>query len=544
MAKTFNPSSRRSGKPQLGASWVVENGSESSDDESSEGVELQKSPMRSQQPSESTDTPRRRSNRARSRASAEPELIMPSTHEDSLDGSWYTEDKSQLRRSPRKAARQSTATRKATSSSSASKPYEEEAEDLPRRPKKQQTWSAAPAIDYLQPIIGFAFEVLGKAFGIMKPFLSFCLALYLIVGLLILLRNLLTSSVYSALSPICRIPGTSLLNLPMCHTTVSQHQYRAGEEPPVEFDQLVKVQTNFEAILEESAGGVTLPLDMKRSETSLRDLRTILRYSSLPSRIELVFELDGFIDTASIASNDLQKFNSHVGRAVDNILATARWTKRVLDGVALEHESRGSISGFFNDKLLAPFQPIRFTEATVLQQYTEHTRIVESEINRLIDEAQALLGVLRNLDDRLDVIHGIAVRDDLHAQGSKEETMSQLWTMLGGNRKALGKYDSQLKLLRQVSIYRQTAIAHVAGTMLKLQAMGAELAELRERVGTVELVGDKAGVPLSVHIESIELGVERLEQRRNWARGVENEQRRKSLVASPNGDGIKEIAGN
>ncbi|KAL8649874.1 MAG: hypothetical protein Q9226_005395 [Calogaya cf. arnoldii] len=544
MAETFNPSSRRSSKPQLGASWVVENGSESSDDESSEGVELQESPMRSQQSSGSTDTPRRRSNRARSRASAEPELIMPSIHEDSLDGSWYTEEKSQLRRSPRKVAWQSTATRKATSSSAASKPYEEKAEDLPRRPKKQQTWSAAPAMDYLQPITRFAFEVLGKAFGIMKPFLSFCLALYFIVGLLILLRNLLTSSVYSALSPICRIPGTSLLNLPMCHSTVSQHQYRAGEEPPVEFDQLVKVQTNFEAILEESAGGVTLPLDMKRSETSLRDLRTVLRYSSLPSRTELVFELDGFIDTAAIASDDLQKFNSHVGRAVDNILATARWTKRVLDGVALEYESRGSISGFFDDKLLAPFQPIRFTEATVLQQYTEHTRIVESEINRLIDEAQALLGVLRNLDDRLDVIHGIVVRDDLHAQGSKEETMSQLWTMLGGNRKALGKYNSQLKLLRQVSIYRQTAIAHVAGTMLKLQAMGAELAELRERVGTVELVGDKAGVPLSVHIESIELGVERLEQRRNWARGVENEQRRKSLVASPNGDGIKEIAGN
>ncbi|KAL8842621.1 MAG: hypothetical protein Q9176_002578 [Flavoplaca citrina] len=541
MAAAAYPRSRQSNKPQLGASWVVDNGSESSDDESSEGVELQNQPLRFQQPPDSRDTPRRRSARAKSKASAEPELIMPSIHEDCLGGSWYTEDRSQLRRNPRKAASQSTANRKATSSSTASNPSREYNEDTPRQPRRQQSRSAAPAIDYLQPTIAFSFEVLGKALGIMKPFLSFCLALYLIVGLLIFLRNLLTSSVYSALSPICRIPGSSLLNLPMCHRTVSRHRYRAGEEPPVEFDQLVKVQTNFEAILEESAGGVTLPLDMKRSETSLRDLRTILRYSNLPSKTELVFEFDGFINTAAIASNDLQKFNSHVGRAVDNILATARWTKRVLDGIALNQGSRGSISGFFNDKLLAPFQPIRFTEANVLQQYTEHTRIVENEINRLIEEAQALLGVLRNLDDRLDVIHGIAVRDDLHAQGSKEETMSQLWTMLGGNRKVLGKYESQLKLLRQVSIYRQTAIAHVVGTMLKLQAMGAELAELRERVGTVELVGERAGVPLGVHIESIELGVERLEQRRNWARGVEEEQRRKSLVPGPSRDGLKEI---
>ena len=531
MATTFNPTSRQSSKPRLGASWVVEHGSDSSDDESSAGVESQETMLPSQPPRAPSDTPRRRSNRASSKASAEPELIMPSIHEDSLGGSWYSEDKSQPRRSPRRTSRQPTASRKAAPS------YQEDV----RLPNRQRNRSATPPIDYLQPTITFSLEVIGKAMRIMKPLLSWCIAFWFTVGLLVILRNLFTSSIYSALSPICRIPGSSLLNLPMCHTTLSQHHDRADEVPPVEFDQLVKVQTNFEAILEESAGGVTLPLDMKRSETSLRDLRTMLRYSNLPSKTELVFELDGFIDTAAIASNDLQRFNSHVGRAVDNILATARWTKRVLDGVALDHESRGSLLGFFNDRLLAPFQPIRFTEETVLQQYTEHTRIVESEINRLIDEAQAVLSVLRNLDDRLDVIHGIAVRDDLHAQGSKEETMSQLWTMLGGNRKALGKFESQLKLLRQVNVYRQTAIAHVAGTMLKLQAMGAELAELRERVGTVELVGQSAGVPLSVHIESIELGVERLEQRRNWARGVEHEQRRKSLVIDSSRDGIKEI---
>ncbi|KAL8859212.1 MAG: hypothetical protein Q9178_004315 [Gyalolechia marmorata] len=533
MATKFDPKPRQRSKSQLEASWVVENGSQSSGDESSEDA------TQSQQLPQPTDTPRRRSSHVTSEAPAEPELIMPSIHESSLGRSWYREDKLHLRRSSRRNARLPTSSSKLTST----KPIKRDNEYDPMRPDSQQSWSATPVVDYLRPIIGFSFEVLGKAIGIMKPFLSICLAVYLILGLLILLRNLLTSSVYSALSPICRIPGTSLLKLPMCHSTVSQHQYRAGEEPPVEFDQLVKVQTNFEAILEESAGGVTLPLDMKRSETSLRDLRTILRYSNLPSKTELVFEFDGFIDTAAIATNDLQKFNSHVGRAVDNILATARWTKRVLDGVALEQGSRGSISAFFNDRLLAPFQPIRFTEATILQQYTEHTRIVESEINRLIDEAQALLGVLRNLDDRLDVIHGIAVRDDLHAQGSKEETMSHLWTMLGGNRKALGKYDSQLKLLSQVNLYRQTAIAHVAGTMLKLQAMGAELAELRERVGTVELVGEVVGVPLSVHIESIEMGVERLEQRRNWARGVENEQMRKALGKDSSRDGRKEIAG-
>ena len=38
------------------------------------------------------------------------------------------------------------------------------------------------------------------------------------------------------------------------------------------------------------------------------------------------------------------------------------------------------------------------------------------EINRLVQEAQALLSVLLNLEDRLDLIHDIAVRDDVKAQ--------------------------------------------------------------------------------------------------------------------------------
>jgi len=380
----------------------------------------------------------------------------------------------------------------------------------------------------LQPILSWTLDILGSSLKILKPFLSYFLAIYLLLGFMLLLRYLLTSSVYSALSPICRLPGSSFFNLPMCHSPVSVN-YKGEQTPPVEFDQLMTVQSKFEEVLEESAGGVSLPLDMKRGETSIRDLRQVVRFSQLHSKNELVLEFDGFIETARIASYDLQKFNSHVGRGVDNILATARWTKRVLDGIAARDGSRGALQSFINDRVLAPFQPLKFTEDALLDQYIQHTRIVEDEIHRLIAEAQALLFVLQNLEDRLDVIHGIATRDNNHAQLSKDEILSQLWTQLGGNRSKLGKYDSQLRLLQQVGEYRRTAWAHVSGTILKLQAMGAELEELRERVGSAELLSDRAHVPLSVHIENIELGVERLEAGRNQAKRVETEYLRKTL---------------
>ncbi|KAL9100913.1 MAG: hypothetical protein Q9163_003773 [Psora crenata] len=497
-------------KPIMSESWVVESGES---DDSSPTLRAGSSSRTSGRSAETAGSPYRQQPRfTTTRASAEPEFIMPSIYERTVDGARLGDQKQV------KALRQHSP------------------RHLPPRPEERKSpahnTNLATAQEtfsiYLYPIFRWLYELLGGALQILKTPLSYLLAFWLLSGLSVILYNLFFSSLYSALSPVCRVPGARFLNLPMCRSGAAI-SYEGDETPPVQFDQLMTVQNKFEEILQESAGGVSLPLDMKRGETSMRDLRQVVRFSQLHSKNELVLEFDGFIEMARVASYDLQKFNSHVGRGVDNILATARWTKRVLDGLAERDASQGAVASFFNDKVLAAFQPIRFTEDALLDQYIQHTRVVEDEINRLVVEAQSLLLALQNLEDRLDVIHGIAVRDNLHVQGSKSEVLSQLWTMLGGNRSKLGKFDSQLRLLRQMDTYRQNAIAHVSGTLVKLQTMGAELEELRERVGSVELLGVKGAMPLRLHIENIEMGVERLERGRKGAKAVENEELSRSL---------------
>jgi hypothetical protein len=214
---------------------------------------------------------------------------------------------------------------------------------------------------------------------------------------------------------------------------------------------------------------------------------------------------------------------------VDQVIATTRWTSRVLDGIQERDEGHGSIGAFINDRLLAPFQPVKFTEGILLDQYIQHTRLVEEEIHKLISEAQALLSVLNNLEDRLDVIHDISTRHTANTEAMKEEVLSSLWAMVGGNRGKLKSMDRKLGLLQQVGYYRKNAMAHVSGTLLRLQAIGAGLEDLRERVGSPELLRDRADIPLSVHIENIQLGIERLEGGRRATRKVEDEQIRKSL---------------
>ena len=519
MVRERTPARNRA-KTSLGESWVVES---DGDDEYTPPPKRNNEMRGRQAIPELAESSRKKLSGFDARPAPESRFIMPSMDQEGVRGSWFREESSRMERRSSKTNRKFQQPEdKVRSTSCTSKD---------RRGREELVKASRDFANISSPMFVWVFDILGGALLMLKTPISYLIACWLLVGVLVLLRNLLFSSVYSALSPVCRIPGVSFLDLPMCQSLVSI-QYPGGETPPVEFDRLMNVQNKFEAVLQESAGGVSLPLDMKRGETSIRDLRQVVRFSQLHSKNELVLEFDGFVETARIASYDLQKFNSHVSRGVDNILATARWTKRVLDGMAERDGSRGLIASFFSERLLAPFQPIRFTEDALLAQYIQHTRAVEEEINRLVMEAQALLLVLQNLEDRLDVIHGIAVRDNLHVQGSRAEVLSQLWTMLGGNRSKLGKFDSQLRLLSQVNTYRQNAIAHVSGTLVRLQGMGAELEELRERVGGVEVLGGKGSVPLSLHIENIEMGVERLERGRKGAKELENEELKKSLEMS------------
>lgn len=242
-------------------------------------------------------TPPRRQTRGNTR-SPEPELIMPSPslELDSLDGSWAEASRNAKFTGARSSGKAPEARRRSgrvsngspekrgrttkTNAASASGP-------APRSATYQNESSGIQdildvAVNHIAIMLSWFLEVLGGALGVLKKPLSYFLAIWLLFGLLVVVRNLVTTSIYASLSPVCRMPGASLLNLPFCpaYRVDTTH----GPPPSVEFDQLMAVQSKFEEVLEESAGSVSLPLDMKRGEASIRDLRQLVRYSQLHSK--------------------------------------------------------------------------------------------------------------------------------------------------------------------------------------------------------------------------------------------------------------------
>jgi len=389
-------------------------------------------------------------------------------------------------------------------------------------------------------MLAWLLGVVGLAFRYAQKPLAILLAVYFFFGGLIIAQNMVTKSLYASLSPLCRIPGASWLDLPFCPTLIPDDDQRGGGggggasgggRKMVEFDGLMNIQERFEEVLEKSASGVSLPMEMKRSEASIRDLRTMVRYSNLQSKEELVLEFDGFIDTARGASNDLQKFNTHVGSAVDSVISINRWTSRYIDGLAHERESEGFLSGL-TSWIFAPFQPAVFSERIVLDKYVEHTALVSDKIADLIVEAQAVLRQLSKAEDHLGIIYDFVTRTQKSVQSRKDEILWTLWTLVGANTRHLHNLNTQLSLLRQVDGQRTDAVRQVSELIVELEKIQAGLGDLRDRVSEPEIarVSGRADIPLSVHIETINRGVERLESARSRIRAVEDDRIRQVLA--------------
>lgn len=550
----------RAPRPDLSSSWVDADVREEEDDEwepeeedygedEQGGRHGRKRDMRTSRLDASNETPRKRA----TRSSAGPELVMPSMSSSGLNGHTKGRDATprfrlnerSMTAGPPKASPASVTQRTATprfrmnarSMTSDAGRYarhdgaDEEGEDgsLAGYAHMARNRILAPTLAYLVEIVGL---VLGNA----KPLIAYILFAYLIGAALVFGSGFLTNSINNALSPLCRIPGvTTFFSPPFCAHSSSTS---GSLEGPAEFDKLVQAQSQFEDVLAASSTGANLPLDMKRSEAGIRDLKHVVQYSTLPSRNELVYEFDGFISTARQASSDLSKFNSRIGRAVDHILSTNRWTIGVIDGIREEEGGKGSVAKFFNTHLniFAPFQPVSLSRDMLLDQYLRHTGAVEEQIVTLISEAQALLGILDNLDGRLEVIADISMRDGLKAQDNKDELFAYLWTKLGGNRSSVKKLENQLQLLRDVGNYKRIAWAHVTTTIVKLQAIRDNLEDLRERVALPETLGTDQ-VPLEVHIDAINLGIERLEEQRDVNRKLEAENYQRVLEKAREGEG-------
>lgn len=506
------------------------------------------------------------------RAPEEPQFVMPSpsTVSRSTKRSPYDYDDEDEQIQDSRKARQYQRSRQEQAQYSPSKSTNTRRRQPKSTPSSNQNLSMGPPgtapsaliwSHFLLPTILYCTSLLGHTLAFLKPLFAILLALWLVYfGSTALLKSIFQPR--ALLTPICSaIPFSATIMPSVCAgvpasafaTTLWPWNFlsssTSADEEPIDFSSLMAEQAALQdPLFSPSTSALALPMEMKRSEASVRDLRAVVEHSTLPSRKLLAFELDSFVDSARQAGADLASFNARVARAADAVILANRWTLSVLDDLAAQEDAAGGGGGGSLLAWLNPFSidPRARSEAVLRSQYLAHAAELSSQIDALVLEATSLLQLLAGLDNHLDAIGSIAARDGLSAAGSRDELLANVWTWVGGNRRDRKRLEGQLKLLGDVGNFRRAAVEHVGGVIVRLQGVGAGLEGLRSRVGAAATVGDiedgenengqlrigervgrktRQRIPLRVHVESVQMGVERLEEARGETRRLEGDVR-------------------
>lgn len=338
------------------------------------------------------------------------------------------------------------------------------------------------------------------------------------------------------------LPTTiNLILPPMCNFALvanhlsycAQNYYDTNFAP--DFPRLASLQNRLENAMDESASGAIVAVDLKRSELAVRDLKTLLEHSTLSFKVSLAKNLGKFITDAKSAGRDLQRFSSRVGGTVDEIVALNEHVLQLLERTANEVQPQigeGRVERVINSLIPAkPIQPevIAARRKEIKTLWFHMTSLMKVNIEKLIFEAQRNTRALDELEEQLNLISGIIVREDNQISADEMEMLDRLWTRLGGNKEKLRHLKSHGLLLKEVRKYREDASAHVARTLFQLQQMSTDLEDLDERVSSPALLGEESGIPLEVHIGAMKLGTGRLLEGRKLAREREDKYLRKMI---------------
>lgn len=174
---------------------------------------------------------------------------------------------------------------------------------------------------------------------------------------------------------------------------------------------------------------------------------------------------------------------------------------------AYESRPRSALS------VLWPFSSSRGVQDVVRDTFVETMSVLQTQIERVVVEAEFSLRALMDLEERLYTLSEFIARENGTLTEERAELLGALWTMLGGNRGKLKHMNGHLFLLSSIGEYRRRATAHVSAALQTLQGMSEDMEDLRERVAAPELVGEK--IPVEVHLKSIRSGLERLQADRD-----------------------------
>lgn len=208
---------------------------------------------------------------------------------------------------------------------------------------------------------------------------------------------------------------------------------------------------------------------------------------------------------------------------LDSIVAVNDWALQSIQR-ARELESQSWFPRAF-----IPWRSTTTTNEVVLQTFHEAIYVLEQHLRRLILEAEVSELAIKSLDERMDNLRGILEREapTKAIETVETETLEVLWFVAQHHSSRVIRHERDEELLKNLRAYAREASVHISTALKFLRETSAEMEDVRDRVAKPSLMG--RSVPVEIHLQSISVGLERMELRRIGARNAEEEEIRRVM---------------
>ncbi|KAH9931856.1 uncharacterized protein B0H18DRAFT_952530 [Fomitopsis serialis] len=305
----------------------------------------------------------------------------------------------------------------------------------PVRAMAQQMFSsgALSAAYYIGDALQIALWLFKKPLGV------------LIFGMgLAVLCNYVVGKIGDMLSPVCLVPVISTTPFCIHRTTFSPTVNKAPHS--ADLDKSIGLHGNFGGLLDTNADAGDIGTKLLQSEIATRDLVTLVRVSDLRSRNMLAGALVQLVEDAKRTGEGLHSLNATINGAVERITVVNDYAMSTMSAATVDDSPLSWIATTFSFYSGTP-------KVVIVQSYRDVMETLAAETERALLEASISAANLERLQEHLFTIHEICVREGLSLSDARAKLLSELWSVLGGNRDALRKAEGRLTLLAEVDQY-------------------------------------------------------------------------------------------
>ncbi|KAI9155017.1 hypothetical protein HJFPF1_07579 [Paramyrothecium foliicola] len=380
-------------------------------------------------------------------------------------------------------------------------------------------------------------EVVGLTTRLLKKPFAFLAAVYLALGGCILLMGMVNDLLNNALSPLCSIPGVHWFNpacaapqpsSPLCHLfglralapswcdDLPLALANETESMISKVEELVRIHGEAGQILEASVEIAGLPDEMQRSDSVMRDLENIVRYSQLERRDELSAAFNEYIEISWDTIDGLLDFSRGCDFLAMHIIHVNRYTMRKLQELEEFQITAGkSIMASITARIIFPSM---YNEQELTSHYARHISQIIDSIDDSIVRAKKILDLLQDGRKHLALIHSITSSELQVLEADPGSNLSRLWSKIFGDRDHPWNKPQNMILLGQIDEQRKRSIRVVEKLTLQLQDSRGSLESLKSQIK--DPLGPQTAqdqLPLSVHISLINESLMSLEASREWS---------------------------